>query len=384
MNIKSRKDLLDFYLNVDFIPATDYFFRLDGSEYLTETAKFHSKAAICDWDGVFNRKGDPPLYKMVWEEIAIENNEVKTGITELERIDSRIRRPEDVVAGEKEFTEFFRSHHLIWEQYRSANERVAEHFLKYYLKRGSRRFVNKAKDNMGYSLGVISGCSQIALEIVAHAIGFPIENVFGTPYFFNENGKFVGMNLMLGWRKPVNKEHFLQQTIGTKYGCCVIIEDDIVLGAPQIKTGINPAVIVGNHRREEIPFDVVTCCPDAEEDLEKIIPAICRFEYGWVTTNLVSQQDTDSMFDLAKNVVEVASTMNKSNFRSARIDIAKRILQILEIKSRYHLVFGEEWVRELTSRLILVDSFNDVENIKNQLLSFCQSYIPEIHISNVV
>ena len=380
MDVRFKRNLLDFYLNANFSPRTDYFFNVDSSEYLTETAKLYSKAIICDWDGVFNKKGDPPLYKIVWAELGVENNEVKIGREELERIDDRIRRPEDVVAGERELIEFFRRCHLKGEEFRLANTRAAEQFLEYYLKRGSREFVSKVKDKMGYLPAVLSGCSKIALETVAHIIGFSTRNIFGTPYFFNEDDEFVGMHLLLGWRKPEKRRQFLQQNIGTRYGCSVILEDDIMLGAPQIKTGISPSIIVGKYKRNEIPFDIVTCCPEAEDDLEKVIPAICRFEYGWVTINLIPQQDIDSIFDLSRSVVEAVSTIDKSNFHSTGFSIAKGILQILEIKSRYHLVFGEKWIRELVARLIIADSFDDVEKIKNQLLTFCQDYIPELHI----
>lgn len=370
------KKILNSYLNVKIIPRTDFSFLIENYPYLgiPKREKFCMKAGMLDCDGVLNRKDAQELYKDVFDELAKRNSLIRRDFDKLLKIDEKIQKPEDVSIAKEKFSSFFRTHKLKKEEFDSACEEVAENFVKYSLIKGARRCVYRLEKELGYLLAVISGCPRKALERVTESMGIKSENIYATEYFFNKEGEFESLNLILGFEKPKEKDSFLKKNVQTRYGCCFVFEDDPILSAPYMKTGINPSILIGKYLKS-LPFDVVTCCPEARDNLEELIKEVYKFEYGWVSIHSLENEELKNIIELSKRFrsLDPSDLKNKEKF-------CKILIEILEIKEKYRLISSPSWLKKLITNLIITKDQEESKKLMGKIWKFSLSNFPELHL----
>jgi len=302
-----REKLLKSYMQTNFEPISDYIFLINQRSYLGKLEGALWKISIFDFDGVFERPGTKKLYELFFEELKKENEGVKRRFEEILEIDESIRKPEDVIRAEREFNRIFRECDLREEEYEKACMRAA---YKLRLTKGVFESLKKLEEMM-YTHFIISGSPTLALREIGRMIGIPSSNIFGTDYIFTPSGHFMEMRLLLGERKRELRDTIFED-VESRSGCYVVFNDDADLDLPLLKMGINPVILLDEE--EKIEGDVIVTCPEAREDMRRLIPLVKRFEYGWVCVNLRTLEKEMRIIGIGKKLKEALERKSVVDF----------------------------------------------------------------------
>ena len=365
--------MLDFFLNSRFSPANDYYVVIDGRSYMGRLEGSAAKVVVFDFDGVVEKQGANPLYESVRKELGVKNKEVGRRNNEIWSCLGRLKTPADVPAVEDEIGGIYTECGLTHQQYIDANNDAAKEFIKHDLVKGAKTCIRRLDSEMGYTPVVISGCFKPALDVVCDHLGIPQKHVYGTTLDFY--GNKVRPRLMLGDRKPKAKGDVLEHTVGTRHGCCFVIDNNpSPIEDPFIKAGINPSIIVGDFKRHELPFDVTVPCPEAREDLTRLIPPMYRYEYGWVatrTTDAVTEHEIISAAsEITKSLADARSVLDRSR-------LVSKADRIISLKERRGLVRNADAARRMFGRF-LVSGDEDRKILAGKLLEYFDTYVPEM------
>jgi len=374
------KRMLDFFLNTSFSPATDYTAIIGGRPYMGTAGGTALKGMLSDFDGVYERKDADPLYVQVTEELGKENTVLGKNIGDVWASLKRLRTPADVTAVEDAIGGTFTYCGLTYDQYIEANRRAAEKFIRDSLVKGAKAYTTKLSEDMGYASAVVSGCYKPALCMVCGHLGIPKRHVYATEVGFH--GRSVSVNLMIGERKYESRESFLSSKnsilrdgIGTERGCYFLINDNpSALEHPFMKAGLNPALITGSYTREELPFDVSTPCPEAREDLTKLIAPMYRFEYAWVAVNTTSMKTQHDLISAARDVMDGLAGRPP---RRSKEDIVSKAAGLISAKERRGLVRNADDVRHALARFAASREFDS--ELAGEVMDYFSIHVPETH-----
>lgn len=369
-DLEFLKEALNRYLNAKVLPQTDFYFLIGNHPYLGRPKQgFLPKIAISDFDGVFNKKDSKDLYLQVFENLARENQRIRKSFGKILKIDEKIKTPEDVERAEKEFIKIFRKCKLKREEFKNSCEEAAKDFLKFSLVKGAKSCVYRLKEELGYVFSIISGSPKAALEKIGREIGVEEEYVYGSQYFFDERGNFLKLKLVLGTRKKEKKDIVLQKNVQTKYGCCFVFEDEPVLNAPYLKAGINPLIIVKNP--QPLPFDVLSFCPEARENLEELVKEVYKFEYGWVTVHSLEEEEIKRILELSKKLKMYFDQKQKREF-------CKILTEIIGIKEKHRLISSPSLLKGLILDLAREEKEEECKRLMEKIWESSASRIPEL------
>jgi hypothetical protein len=368
--------MLDFSLNSGFSPANDYYVVIDGRSYMGRLEGSAAKVVVFDFDGVVEKRGANPLYESVRKELGVKNKEVGRRNNEIWSCLGRLKTPADVPAVEDEIGSIYTECGLTYQQYIDANNDAAKEFIKHDIVKGAKACIRRLDDEMGYTPVVISGCYKPALDVVCDHLGILQKRVYGTTLDFY--GNTVRPRLMLGDRKPEAKGDVMERTVGTRHGCCVVINDNpSPLEDPVIKAGINPSIITGDFKRSELPFDVTVPCPEAREDLTRLIPPIYRYEYGWVVTRTTDVLTEHEAIGTASAVRAGLTDTTGVDSDRVRFRIASEANRLLELKEKSGLVRNVDAARNMLARF-LVSEGADSKVLAGEILDYFYKHMPEM------
>ncbi|MFH1623254.1 MAG: HAD family hydrolase [Candidatus Aenigmatarchaeota archaeon] len=383
--------MLDFFLNSKSIPATDYSAMLGGYPYMGYAKGGLLKGLVSDFDGVFERPDAKPLYIDTTVELGRENRTLGERIGDVWSILKHLITPADVPAVEAAIGKLYTYCGLTYGQYMEANRKAAEKFIRDSLVKGAKAYISKLGDEMGYVPAIVSGGYKPALGIVCNHLGIQAENVYATELGFH--GHTVTAKLMVGERKPEAKDTFLKHKnsmlkmgIGAEYGCHFIIDDNpSELEAPFIKSGLNPSLITGNFERKELPFDVSAPCPEAREDMTRLIPPMYRYEYGWVAVNTT---DAKTEHDMICSTLDVKEALARGPPYDSKTGIVSRANEVISTKEARGLVHDADGIRNMLARFLIFEG-SESEQLARNIMEYFDNYIPETHaktgmLSNLV
>lgn len=366
-----ERRMLDFFLNSGFTPETDYHVVIDGRSFMGRLEGSAAKVVAFDFDGVVEKQGANPLYESVRKELGVKNKEVGRRNNEIWSCLGRLKTPADVPAVEHEIGSIYTECGLTHQQYIDANNDAAKEFIKHDIVKGARACMRRLDDEMGYTPVVISGCYKPALDVVCEYLEIPSKRVYGTTLdFFGNN---VKARMMIGHRKPEAKGDAMERAIGTRHGCCLVVDDNpSPINEPFIKAGINPSIITGDFRRDTLPFDVTVPCPEARDDLTKLIAPIYRYEYGWAAVNTTDAVTENKIIKAACEITrELANAGSDFGF-----GLASKANMLIELKERRGLAHNADAARSMLAKLLISDS-DERRALKSELLKYFCIYVPE-------
>jgi len=360
-------------LNSGVTPATDYYVVIDGRSYMGRAKGSYAKGAASDFDGVFEKQGANPLYKSVIEAIGENNKEVGRRNNEVWACLKRLRTPADVPAVEAEIGNIYTECGLTQKQYIDSNYDAAENFIKHDLVKGAKSCIRRLDDEMGYPLVVVSAGFKPSLDRICGYLGIPEERVYGTTIgFYGDN---VRPRLMLGERKPEAKGDAMERMVGVRNGCCIVIDDNpSEVEHPFIKAGLNPSIITGEYKREMLPFDVTAPCPEAREDLTKLIPLIYSYEYGWAAVHTTDVQTEREIIRTASEINELRVSLESAAARSAIVPKAARLLLLKDDRG---LLRDADDARATLGRMLVSEGDESVA-LANKVLKYLDAHVPEM------
>lgn len=372
--------MLDFFLNSGFSPATEYTAIIGGRPYMGVANGYALKEVLSDFDGVFERKDAKPLYIQVTDEFGEANSVLGDNIGDVWTSLKHLRTPADVASVEDSIGRTFTYCGLTYDQYMEANRKVADRFIRDSLVKGAKAYIKKLFDDMGYSPAIVSGCYKPALDIVCSHLGIPKRHVYATELGFH--GSSVSVSLMIGERKYGSRESFLNskssilsKDVGTERGCYFLINDNpSVLEEPFMKAGMNPALITGSYRRNELPFDVSAPCPEAREDLTKLIAPMYRFEYGWVAVNTTGVR---MQHDIINAALEVRDGLAGGPLRCPKACIVSKAAKVISAKENRGLIRNADEVRHTLARFAASKGFDP--ELAGEITRYFDGHIPETH-----
>lgn len=384
--------LLNFYLNVKANPKTDWRFILGGYSYLGSAAGCTPKLATPDIDGVLEKEGAYEFSKLFLIKLGKENQRIGRRMPEIAKYVKILQTPDGMVIGEKKLSRIFRECDLMEYEYEAACAETAKEFVRYNLIPGAIEYFRKSRRDMGYENALLGGPPDRGLEFLVELlnkyigderIGIPKENIAGTHFPFKD-GRLAGdVEFLVGRRRVEKKNRLFEGKISTKYGCYFIFDNDPVLNAATLKSGLNPSVIIGEFSREklrQLGLDVFTCCPEARDNLLNVIPPMNRFDYGWIVANIVPGDVRRKSFGFS---IEQRKTFNRlealddaeAEFSYIKDRFASLSLQILDIKGKYKLLTEESEIRDEVWKLLTTKE--DSKRKIKRIFEFFESNIPE-------
>lgn len=380
-----NKNLLNFYLNVKSTPKTDWRFILGQYSFLGYSPDTVPKLAVFDFDGILEKQEADELYKLVLSKMIKINGRIQKRANDLVKWIGVLQTPEGYKIAKDKIVGIFKECKLTKSEYDEANEEAAKEFIKESLVNGAKNCIERLKHEMGYLPTIISAGFKQAEIKVCEYLGILKENVTATQFLFDDD-KFYEIDFVLGSRRTEAKNDILKRRLGRKYGCYFIFDNDPILNASTLKSGLNPAIIIGDYLREELVqlnFDVFTCCPEARDNLLNIIPSMDRFEYGWIIANILPKKIIDKSFNLSAKQRELFNQLEfldvaKSEFSSLRDKFVSLSLQILDIKEKFHLITEKTEIRNELLELITVKK-NVKKKIEN-IFEFFEDNVPETEV----
>lgn len=185
-NENFRQQLMQLFMQTDFDPSIQQYTNIRNKKFIT------------DFDGVFEEERTEPLYQLFFKYLIKENSSIKK-----EKIDGYIGLifqgvPIDDVF--RQMTQYLRDARLTRRQYYDACKAAAEEWKPNPLALNS---IEEIRD-LGYSINIISGSPQEALEMAAQKIGISktfIDKIVGTSYEFDIFGNLENISPMLKEKK---------------------------------------------------------------------------------------------------------------------------------------------------------------------------------------
>ena len=109
-DIEFYRRVLDFYINTDFIPNPWNTYFLEDYPFFgtsSNIGRIKSKAAVFDFDGVFEKIGTKPLYILVAEALARKNSALDRRFGDLEKCFKSIQETGDIIKGQNDILEIY-------------------------------------------------------------------------------------------------------------------------------------------------------------------------------------------------------------------------------------------------------------------------------------
>jgi hypothetical protein len=369
-----KKRVLNLYLNSYYpLPKNRIFISGEHSYlgYILNRGLIR-RVTIFDFDGVFEFPDSTHLYRLFAEELCNENSSLKLRWGDLDECFSFIQETGDIPTGEKKIEGIFKDCHLTKKQSEDATK---ETIKKFEFARNAKLLVPALEKETGHESFIISGSYGIVLSPIGEILGIDMNNIYASELNFDdETEAFTGISLRLNSRKVEARNSILKRFADTTSGRCYIFSDDPKLDAPLAKSGLNPSVFLGRFERSELPFDVSVPCPEARENMLKLIPKVQRGDLGWLVANYRSIEKEKTISDLALDVQEVSEQMYVENRR--RLFIRKSIELINNCKD-----FVEE-KRYVEGRILDLMSAEDEDENKELMRELSKFFKDNVVESN--
>jgi len=371
-----RQKVLNLYLNADFIPFSYNLFISGQHSYLGYlfNAGLYPKAAVFDFDGVFEFPDTLPLYRLFILKLFKENRKLESRAKDIESAIQLIETTGDIQTGEKKLEKIYIESNLTKEQCESARDESVKEFK---FTRNSGKFISRVKYELGYLPGIISGSPQMVLEPLGEIIGIDKGNIYGTEFVFDENGRFIRIFLRLNHRKVDAQDIFLQKFVNNMYGCRFFFADEIS-DIPAAKLGLNPSIFIGKFKREEIPLDVAVCCPDARENMLSLITSMYRFEFGYIVANSRTKDEEQKITELALDVQEIVrdvAALKNADFYIRKKSFIRKAVNLYNVNEKS--IAKKYYIKEKILRLMISKSEDKAKEMMINIASFFKKYVAE-------
>jgi hypothetical protein len=373
-----QQKVLNLYLNADFIPFSYNLFISGQHSYLGNlfNAGLHPKAAVFDFDGVFEFPDTLPLYRLFIEKLFKENNSLSLRSKDIELCINQMEETGDIPTGEQKLVKIYIECGVTKNQCENAKKETVKEFR---FARNSGKFIDKIKFELGYLPAIISGSPQMVLEPLGEILGIYKNNIYGSVFRF-DGERLVGIFLRLNSRKVDAQDILLQKFVNNMYGCRFFYSDDFVADASVAKLGLNPSIFVSKLGREELPFDVAVCCPEARENMLNLIPRMYAFEAGYVTTNSRNLEEERGVSELAIRVQELAKEaveLKNADFYTRKKSFINNSIKLYTANKRF-MVKGEYMKEKILNLMASKDEEENKELIA-KISQFFRNYVAESH-----
>jgi len=375
---KFRQRVLNLYLNADFVPFSYNLFISGQHSYLgwLYNAGLYPKAAVFDFDGVFEFPGTLPSYRLFIENLFKENKKLEFRAKDVDSCIKIIDKTGDIPSGEQKLSQVYIESDLTRTQCENAKLETIKEFRP---ARNARKFISKIIQELGYLPAIISGSPQMVLEPLGEMIGIDKSNIYASIFRF-DGERFVGMFLRLNARKVDAQDIFLQKFVNSMYGCRFFFSDDYVSDAPVAKLGLNPSIFVGKFGRNEIPFDVAVCCPDVGENMLNLIPKMYGFEFGHVVLNSRTKEEEKKISELASDVQEMvreAFVLKNSDFYVQKKSFIKKAVDLYMADEKF--IDKKHYIKEKILRLMVSKNDEEGKELMVDIAQFFRKYVAESH-----
>jgi hypothetical protein len=375
-----RQRVLNLYLNADFIPFSYNLFISGQHSYLgyLYNSGLYPKAAIFDFDGVFEFPDTLPLYKLFILKLFEENRKLELRARDIESCIQIMQKTGDIPTGEQKLARIYIESGLTGGQCENAKLETIKEFR---FVRNAKKFISRIKYELGYVPGIISGSPQMVLEPMGEIMGMDKSNVYGSEFRFDEKDeKLVGISLRLNFRKLDAQNVFLQKFVNNMYGCRFFFTDDYAADAPLMKLGLNPAILIGKFKEENVSFDMVACCPEARENMLNLIPRMYRFEFGYVVVNSRTKEEEQKISDLALEVREIAReafTLKSTDFFVGKGSFVKKAIDLYTASEKF--IAKRHYIKERILRLMIIRNEDESKELMSNIAKFFRKYVAESH-----
>jgi phosphoserine phosphatase len=226
--------LMQLYMKTDFqVPAIPM--KIGHKVFLSSFNQYGTakkKKFITDFDGVFEVEGTEPLYRLFFKHL--HDDDINPAI-DRNQIDSYIRSIfEGTPINEvfKQMTEYFKSDsiRLTRKQYYEACKRAVDEWIP---NPEAWKTIEKLRE-MGYSITIISGSVQEALETAAKKIDISKkrgDEIIGTEFKFDIFGRLEAIDHMLGEEKLKEKKRITRTEKHIAMTDDMVTDDLITYGA---------------------------------------------------------------------------------------------------------------------------------------------------------
>lgn len=356
-----QKLLMRLFMNTKFeVPVIPI--QIDDKNflsYISQGIETTNRIFITDFDGIYEKKGTNPLYRIFFNYLADENKAIN--LYEIDKCIKRITAGESAREVFKEITAYLKSPKvdLRKSQYDDACKKAAEEW-----EQNEEAFGTIAKlRERAYRTVIISGSPKGVLDIAAKKVNFEPYQIFSTVFNFSPDGKLEDIYPMLGDAKHSKKmqivegEKYLTMTddLQTDYFITIGAEFSLIVGAkdPNIE----------QNTKELYVFD-----EKVREHFSSILNYIDRFEYSFVRSTLTSESEE-------KRIVEHVLQIKKSLKEQRKKDFLKE-LKLLNATLKSFNLFARDEHRIVEYEVALANESESEKRLFDEIISTLQK-LPE-------
>ena len=373
-----RQKVLNLYLNADFIPFSHLMFIYGKHSYLgyMPNLGLYPKAAVFDFDGVFELPGTLYSYRLFIKNLFRENWKLRLREADIDSCINSMESTGDIGKGEMGLAKIYFESELTKGQCERARDQTVKDFR---FVRNGRRCVNRIKFQLGYVPAIISGSPQLVLEPLAKMVEIDVSNVYASEFKFDGLERFTGMYLRLNSRKVLAQDIYLQKFVNSMYGCRFFFTDEIS-DVSAAKLGLNPAVFLGEFKREMVPMDVFACCLEARENMLNLIPLMYKFELGYILANTRTKEEEERISELAIGVREIAReafALKSTDFYICKKSFISRAVDLYTANERY--IDKKYYIKQQILRLMFSTNEENDKELMAEIAQFFRNYVAESH-----
>lgn len=294
--------------------------------YIRQSTAETRKIFITDFDGIFEKKGTDPLYRIFFRHLAVENKKIN-----LYKIDSLIAR---IYAGENpnsvftEITDYLSSPEVDLQEseYLEACRKASDEWQP---NKEAFNTIGKLRER-GYRTVIISGSAFETLAAAAEKVNFEPYQIFSTTFSFGSDGKLKRIYSMLG----ENKAKKIKQLFGEQQ--IEVSATDDLKNDYYIIEGAELAIIVSakdpnskQYTKRAYVFD-----ENVRDNFSLILDYVDKFEYSYVRSKLTSEAEEES-------IVEYVVAMKKALKEERKFDFLK-FLKLLNTSLKSFNLFARD------------------------------------------
>lgn len=290
--------------------------------------EFFKKIIILDFDGVFNKPYTPSPAE-IYLDYLIDNNlylrQKKDRVVDNFRMLEKSDDPRPYCEG---ISFDFRIAELTRELHSKACEYAAENFS---LVTNYSSALRDLRD-MAYKPFILSASPEELIASSKNRTSIQMENVEATRFHFDSHDIFQSMELNLDDTRATKRDKIMEQSISTKYGVEIMVDDNPKTGKRIVKSGWNHVYFWAN-TAPILPDNINIESLELRHDFSKIIGKLKKLERGLAVTITMDEKDYKNAIELAYSAMEYgnyADRLSGLEFKENKDKVVRSLRKYIE------------------------------------------------------
>lgn len=233
----------------------------------------YQKIIIFDYDNIVNRLGSDPPAKYYILYIIDKNSFLKSKKESVLENFVMLEKADNPSPHADALSYYFRKGELAKGLHLEACYYAANNFD---LATNFNSAIERLRD-MAYRPFILSASPEDLVQKSRRRLGIAAENIKATPFHFDSRGIFERMELNMGESRATKRDEIMKQSVSTKYGLEIMVDDNQKTGSRIAKSGWKHIYFWAGEAEPTVE-NISIKAPELRENPEKIVIFLKRLE----------------------------------------------------------------------------------------------------------